>query len=1066
MKPVKLTMQAFGSYGKRTVIDFEKTNQNLFLITGDTGAGKSTIFDAIVFALYGEASSGTNKKDGTELQSQYVGTETEPFVELIFSEGCGTEKRNYTVRRVPRHLRPLKRGTGVKEESASVSLIMPDDTVYPQKETDKKLEEIVGLTKNQFMQVAMIAQGEFMELLRAKSDDKKVIFRKLFHTELYGKIVEELARRRKIKQQEMGQIRTVCQTEAAHIEVPENYKRAEELLALKKRIAGSDRLSVVDLEELLIELGQLCAALKERSRAAEKEYREADRLYLGKRDACTDGMQLIKRFQELDQARNELEECSAREKEIEETASLIRKIDDAYEIQAVYDRYTDAAQNTARVRRSLAVQKELLPSLERTVEEAGKLAEKENGKLHAEIRNYSKASEKAERALEIFRKMREAADKTADVAKDVRKAEKEAFEARQKFSRLEENEKKWRERTEQLSQSELLLERCRREQQKVSELMSDLNRVRTLSRELEKQQQAAKEAGRTYDAVSKEYEEQNHDYEYKRRLFLNAQAGFIAKEQLRPGQPCPVCGSLEHPRPCRLDEEQQSLSREELEVLKKKINQLRLRQEEAAAASRSALALQTEKEANLTVEAEKLQRKLKENVPSGTIIPDQMEHKEAEKILAEWKDSLAKAETKQREELRTLEQLRLRLQGLDEEKSALRTEAEAAEQRKTEARNVLISWQSRQNSLESALEYKTESEAKSDLKNAEERKSLAEKNNRTAQNAAQKARTDLDNARALIDRYQTELPMHEKECKERQLAYKSVLQEKALTEEQWKEVTAAVKRDETSRLQNIIDAYNRKKAAALKQKNMAEQEVGRKNRPVPEELEAARDQAKLRLDTARKAQEKERAYFRANEEVYEALKPVMEERKKIMDEHRRLDALYNQLAGNVSGSRMDIETFVQRYYLKRILCAANRRFHDMTGGQFELRMFDIEKAGKGKNRGLDLMVYSTVTGKEREVRTLSGGESFMAALSLALGMADQIQSGSASVSLDVMFIDEGFGSLDENSRDKAVRVLQNMAGESRMIGIISHVSELKQEIEDQLIVSKEEDGSHVSWHIS
>ena len=160
MRPVKLTMQAFGSYGKRTVIDFEKTNQNLFLITGDTGAGKSTIFDAIVFALYGEASSGINKKDGTELQSQYVGPETEPFVELVFSEATGAEKKTYTVRRVPRHFRPLKRGTGVKEESGSVSLIMPDDSEYPQKETDRKLEEIVGLTKNQFMQVAMIWQTE------------------------------------------------------------------------------------------------------------------------------------------------------------------------------------------------------------------------------------------------------------------------------------------------------------------------------------------------------------------------------------------------------------------------------------------------------------------------------------------------------------------------------------------------------------------------------------------------------------------------------------------------------------------------------------------------------------------------------------------------------------------------------------------------------------------------------------------------------------------------------------------------------------------------------------------
>ena len=164
MRPTRLIMQAFGSYGKRTVIDFEQTNQNLFLITGDTGAGKTTIFDAIVFALYGEASSGANKKNGTELQSQFVDYGVEPFVELTFTEGTGENREEYTVRRIPRHIRPLKRGSGVKEESESVALTMPDGTEYPQKETDRKLEEITGLTKNQFMQVAMIAQGEFMEL--------------------------------------------------------------------------------------------------------------------------------------------------------------------------------------------------------------------------------------------------------------------------------------------------------------------------------------------------------------------------------------------------------------------------------------------------------------------------------------------------------------------------------------------------------------------------------------------------------------------------------------------------------------------------------------------------------------------------------------------------------------------------------------------------------------------------------------------------------------------------------------------------------------------------------------
>ena len=1066
MRPVKLTMQAFGSYGKRTVIDFEKTNQNLFLITGDTGAGKSTIFDAIVFALYGEASSGINKKDGTELQSQYVGPETEPFVELVFSEATGAEKKTYTVRRVPRHFRPLKRGTGVKEESGSVSLIMPDDSEYPQKETDRKLEEIVGLTKNQFMQVAMIAQGEFMELLRAKSDDKKVIFRKLFHTELYGKIVEELGRRRKGKQQEMGQIRTVCQTEASHVEVPADYEKAEELLTLKKRIVSSDRLSVVDLEEMLTILEDLCTTLKERCSTAGKEYREANRLYLEKRDACTAGLQLLRRFQELEQAEQELEECKAQEKEIRETADQIRMISDAYEIQAVYERYMDAEKTVKAAELSLAEQEEVLPGLSKMYEETKKQTEETNALLHKEIENYTKVSEKAERAMNVFQEIRKAEQAISSASSAARQAENIASEARQNVSRLEENEQKWRSQAETLGQAGLLLERWQGEMNRMAEMEADLFSIRTLALEMNKQKQAADKARQEYADASRIYEQKNKEYENSRRIFLNAQAGFIAKEQLRPGQPCPVCGSLHHPRPCQLDEDHQNLSRDELDVLGEEVNSLRSRQEDTASASRSAAALFQEKENTLTGEMEKLQRKLAENVPEGAEIPEKLMIGQAEKILLERKQSLSQKEKGLKEDVETLKRLQSRLQGIETEKSELRTAAETAAQKLTEAKALFASCQARRDSLDASREYETEAEAKMALAEAKERKSHAEQSSSRAEAAGQKAKSDLENAQTLIRRYRTELPGQEKERGERKKAYERAMQEKALTESQWKEQTETRERTETARLQEIIDAYNRKKAAAESRRDSAKKETGRKKQPVPEELEAARDQAKARLDEAQKAQDREKGYYRADTGVYQALKPVMEERKKVMDEHRRLDELYNLLAGNVTGSRMDIETFVQRYYLERILYAANRRFQDMTGGQFELRMFDIEKAGKGKNRGLDLMVYSTVTGKEREVRTLSGGESFMAALSLALGMADQIRAGSASVNLDVMFIDEGFGSLDEHSRDKAVRVLQNMAGDSRMIGIISHVSELKQEIEDQLIVQKDEEGSHVRWQIS
>ena len=244
--------------------------------------------------------------------------------------------------------------------------------------------------------------------------------------------------------------------------------------------------------------------------------------------------------------------------------------------------------------------------------------------------------------------------------------------------------------------------------------------------------------------------------------------------------------------------------------------------------------------------------------------------------------------------------------------------------------------------------------------------------------------------------------------------------------------------------------------------------------------EALKGETKPDLSTCRKAYEEAEqewkrqqeqyqqflSWQKENKAAYDSLRKHTADRSAVLQKHQQAETLYQLLSGNVSGSRMDLETFVQRYYLERILYAANERFQTMSAGQYELRMRDLSQAGEGRNRGLDLMVYSYVTGKEREVRTLSGGESFMAALSLALGLADLIEQTQSSIHLDVMFIDEGFGSLDEQSRGQAVRVLKEMAGGNKMIGLISHVSELKQEMEDQLLVTKTETGSHVTWQIS
>ena len=368
--------------------------------------------------------------------------------------------------------------------------------------------------------------------------------------------------------------------------------------------------------------------------------------------------------------------------------------------------------------------------------------------------------------------------------------------------------------------------------------------------------------------------------------------------------------------------------------------------------------------------------------------------------------------------------------------------------------------------VKGSVEFKTEEEARAALLQAESSKNQAEEVYQKVLSEAKKAANAQKQAETLISRYQQEIPEQKKCVEDRKTSYTEVMEIKQMTESEWKELVETYSREAAEEFQKTVNAYYEKKSAAQAQKDSAESAIGEEQKPVLEEIQKEREAAETEYQEKEKIYNQLRMDNRDDREVFDALSRRLEERKTIVEEHARIDTLYRMTSGNVSGSRMDLETYVQRYYLEHILYAANRRFQEMSAGQFELRMYDLKKAGEGKNRGLDLMVYSTVTGKEREVRTLSGGESFMAALSLALGMADQIQQSSAAINLDMMFIDEGFGSLDEHSRNQAVRVLQEMAEGSRLIGIISHVSELKQEIEDQLLVNKDENGSHVKWQIS
>ena len=1071
MRPLKLKMQAFGSYGRETVIDFTKPEQNLFLITGDTGAGKTTIFDAIVFALYGEASSTSNKKEGVVLQSQYAELNIEPYVEMEFMEG----EERYTVRRVPRHLKTVTRGAakgkGTREITGSVTLFMPDGTEYPSKETNAKLQEITGLTKSQFMQVAMIAQGEFMELLRAKSDDKKKIFRKLFNTEMYEQIVNELGNRKRNMEREIAVIRTRCQSETARIkfsgdkaeeknsgddEISFCEKRLEEL---KKRVSDGE---IVVMPELTEVLERYLVILDNQLKKAQKLYEDAAEIRDKKRDIYIEAQQLQSLFIQRKQTEEELEEYRKQSFEMENKEKLAGSVSDAWEIKTFYDFWKAGQEDAERVRTAFETQTERLPGL--MEEEEGMIQEeqKKQKELETVQEEYTRTLEKAEKAIQLFGQIKET-KKKMDMGKELlekarikEEADKKAFEV------LENKEKALRDRSEQLADAGEKLAVCQSQMKEINGMTADLKALSSIYKEQKTYEKKIEELKEKYKEARASYEKKHGEYEKKRQDFLDAQAGFLASE-LMEGMPCPVCGSTEHPRPCVMKKEHSEFTREGMDLLEKETEKLRAEQENLSAEVKSNTDLRDVKKQDFDESFNRLKNRMRENIQA---LPEEFSPGQGQELIRQWMKEVQENGIKYQRDWEELQSVQKQMKDLEEEKPAVRKQMEISAEQVREAGIAYESAKAEFQSYSFSSDFESEEAAKKAEAEAARKKERFTEDYNIARAAREKAGTERSNTETLIKKYRAELPAAEAEEEKRKKNYESMAEGKEMAESQWKSLTDIYEKQMTEQLRKEVQVFREGKKAAEGKAQSLTAAIGNRKPPVMADIQKETEDAEHRLKSAESLRDQIRSVYKDNKEADHILSPMLQERQKLVEEHGRIDHLYRLVSGNVSGSRMDLETYVQRYYLEKILYAANRRFRDMSAGQFELRMYNLEKAGEGKNRGLDLMVYSAVTGKEREVRTLSGGESFMAALALALGMADQIQESSVAINLDMMFIDEGFGSLDEHSRNQAVKVLLEMAEGSKLIGIISHVTELKQEIEDQLIVIKDESGSHVKWQIS
>lgn len=1072
MKPILLTMQAFGSYGEKTEIDFQKGG-DFFLISGDTGSGKSTIFDAMMFALYGEVSTvGINKDKKKnekldEMLSQFVDVQkTKPYASLIFTAYQHGQEETYTVRRTPRYTRPAKRGDAkLQDERETVELLMPDGSQYPGKlsETNRKIEELVGLTADQFRKVVMIAQGEFMDFLRAGSKEKTELLRDLLKTDYYYQLSERLKTLAKEKNTAAKTQRAKLSLIAANAEtkgLPEEDALALE--AAKGTVITAKELQPEQVDALVDVLSGVCARLQlqqgelaQRQTAAQKD-----------RDECMKRIEaakpLMERFKELESAEKTLQECAAQADEIEKKRGLIGKIRDAWAIEPKYQRMKDARDALTNGQTELAVKQQELPQLKQTAADAAVLHQQMEKTKDAATTQCAEVETKVEKALKTFDALEEAEKALRQAEEADAKAKADAESAKKALDDFKHQEDAWRKQEAELQGAEAAYEVCKQQNQQYRDLKKSLEDLHGNQKDVQEKARQAAAAKDAYASATQKYQRAQNEYDDYRLAFLNAQAGLLARE-LAPGKPCPVCGALEHPAPCQLTQENQQLNREQLERRRKAADDAAKAQEEKAKESESAQVKLTERQKA----AEEAERKLvenakniRENVPMATAA-------DVEAMLQAWLPELQSASKSVQAKVDALKKVRENLDGAKEKREQLEKAAadaqETAKSTENEKTTAATALDIHKKELSGGA-YRTREDAVAQRTQAKEAKQKAEAAASQAaekERQAQKAETDCETQ---IRRLNEEMPQKQANAEEFNQQYQQTMTEKSLDETQWQALTETYPDVKIAdRLQEEAEAFKEKKTAAEEKRKTAQNAIAEQKKPNMEQLNAAFEAAKAAWEKASAALKAAENLHSGNANVLKDLRKGREPLANACKEANTAQHLSDVMAGTESGNRMNLETFVQRSYMEKILRDANRRFRDMSNGQFELKLIPVEDAGEGKNKGLDLEVLSIVTDKMRSVNTLSGGESFMAALSLALGMADQIQAATAAIHLDVMFIDEGFGSLSDNARNEAVNILKEMAGKQRQIGIISHVSELKDEIENQLIVKKDDRGSHISW---
>ncbi len=1021
MRPLALTMKAFGPYRDTETIDFRQLGQHrLFVISGNTGAGKTTIFDAICYALYGSA-SGEDRSEPRMLRSHFAQEDQHTSVDFTFQTGS----RIFRIFRQLAH----RKGNNKSETGGKIELYeltsgeeVPAVDRFAVQEVSGRIEQLLGLNKDQFSQIVMLPQGEFRKLLTSDTENKEDILRRLFRTGLYRKLEEGFYQQtRELREQlKDGLLRLHVYAKQARETLPERAGSELAATLAQEHQSPLQLLEGLRLEQLHYE--QQLGAGRERQR-------QLAALLAEQESELRAAAALNERFAEL-----------AR-KQAQQQALLLRKPEMAAQERRAADaeraaRLAPYEEQATRLVQQLALRRGELEQAQRRLA-AAEQAEQAAQERHS--REQEREPQRRQTAIELAR-LAEWEPAVATLA--ARRSELEQLQAAERAAAAQ--------LATQQEQLAALKQQRRERQERLAAQEQEAAALPERLRELEQARARYKllkellELDKRYAAYCEQAAQQERqlaaaqaELDQQERRWLEGQAGLLAAH-LHDGQPCPVCGSEQHPR--KAEQAWQVPAREQLEQAKAVLSRAMGELSQAAAEAAAAQAGRESREAELA--ALGLAQRPNEAALAQAEAEGRRLRAETDRL-----QQVAAALSAQREELQRQERELERQDGLRERQAEAQREA-AAQAERLQAQLA-----------QELARIPAELAAPERLAAARRELAAREAGLAAAWEAAQQelaqALTQSAKERAVGEQLASQLQELEAGAREAEQRLEGELR-KAGFERREHYAAALLPEAELAELQSELKHYA--DALAYLAQQLAELQAELTGKEEAELAGLEQELARLKAE-----QEAEAAELVRTEQLAQTAQrlgeAIAETAAGTAELERRLEQvldIYQMLKGD-NALKISFERYILIEFLEQILVAANERLQELTGGQFSLQRSDRLEV-RGKQSGLGLDVYDAYTGQNRDVKTLSGGEKFNASLCLALGMTDVIQSHQGGISIEMMFIDEGFGSLDEESLHKAIHTLVGLQQAGRMIGIISHVPELKQASPAVLEITKTREG--------